>query len=181
MAICSSFYQYLLLEEYTYTNPVALIRQKSKFVQKRQGHTRVRRLSQLQWQMVVDTAQQMAAEKPESNERTLFMLSALYSMYLRISELAASERWVPAIAPVRLQKSTSILSSKNAINRPERRKSCPAENSGMIANNFNDLVRINGNLHPLIFWKPIYVRPVSKEVRVQIFVIKKPQRQRQPG
>jgi hypothetical protein len=24
----------------------------------------------------------------------------------------------------------------------------------MIANNFNDLVRVNGNLHPLIFWKP---------------------------
>jgi site-specific recombinase XerD len=97
MAICSSFYQYLLLEEYTYTNPVALIRQKSKFVQKRQGHTRVRRLSQLQWQMVVDTAEQMAAEKPDSHERTLFMLSALYSMYLRISELAASERWVPTM------------------------------------------------------------------------------------
>ncbi len=95
MAICSSFYQYLLLEEYTYTNPVALIRQKSKFVQSRQGHTKVRRLSPTQWQMVVDTAEQMAAERPESHERTLFMLSMLYSMYLRISELAASERWVP--------------------------------------------------------------------------------------
>jgi len=97
MAICSSFYQYLLLEEYTYTNPVALIRQKSKFVQKRQGHTRVRRLNQLQWQVVINTADQMAAEKPHSHERTLFMLSALYSMYLRISELAASDRWVPTM------------------------------------------------------------------------------------
>ena len=97
MAICSSFYQYLLLEEYTYTNPVALIRQKSKFVQKRQGHTRVRRLSQLQWQVVINTADQMATEKPYSHERTLFMLSALYSMYLRISELAASDRWVPTM------------------------------------------------------------------------------------
>jgi len=97
MAICSSFYQYLLLEEYTYTNPVALIRQKSKFVQSRQGHTKVRRLSPTQWQMVVDTAEQMAAERPESHERTLFMLSMLYSMYLRISELAASERWVPTM------------------------------------------------------------------------------------
>ena len=116
MAICSSFYQYLLLEEYTYTNPVALIRQKSKFVQKRQGHTRVRRLSQLQWQMVVDTAQQMAAEKPESNERTLFMLSALYSMYLRISELAASERWVPT-------SSSAITDKYIDIELKERHKS----------------------------------------------------------
>lgn len=97
MAICRSFYQYLLLEEYVYSNPVALIRQKSKFVQKRQGHTRVRRLSPLQWQVVITTAEQMAADKPGSHERTLFMLSALYSMYLRISELAASDRWTPTM------------------------------------------------------------------------------------
>ena len=97
MAITSSFFQYLVLEEYTYTNPVALIRQKSKFVQKRQGLTKVRRLSPLQWQMVIHTAEQMAIEKPHSHERTLFMLSALYSMYLRISELAASDRWVPTM------------------------------------------------------------------------------------
>lgn len=97
MAITSSFYQYLLLEEYTYTNPVALIRQKSKFVQKRQGHTKVRRLSQQQWQTVFETAEQMAIERPQSHERTLFILSALYSMYLRISELASSERWIPTM------------------------------------------------------------------------------------
>ncbi len=97
MAITSSFFQYLVLEEYTYTNPVALIRQKSKFVQKRQGHTKVRRLSPLQWQVVIHTAEQMALETPHSHERTLFMLSALYSMYLRISELAASDRWVPTM------------------------------------------------------------------------------------
>ena len=80
------------LEEYTFSNPVALIRQKSKFVQKRQGHTQVRRLSQHQWHTLIETAQSMAAENPGSHERTLFMISALYSMYLGISELAASER-----------------------------------------------------------------------------------------
>ena len=97
LAIISSFYQYLLLAEYTYTNPVALIRQKSKFVQKRQGHTQVRRLSQLQWQALIETAQAMATENPGAHERTLFMISILYSLYLRISELAASERWVPTM------------------------------------------------------------------------------------
>ncbi|MDJ0808196.1 MAG: site-specific integrase, partial [Gammaproteobacteria bacterium] len=97
LAIISSFYQFLLLAEYTYTNPVALIRQKSKFVQKRQGHTQVRRLSQLQWQTLIETAQDMAMKNPGAHERTLFMTSALYSLYLRISELAASERWVPTM------------------------------------------------------------------------------------
>jgi integrase len=86
-----------LLEEYTYTNPVALIRQKSKFVQKRQGLTKVRRLSLEQWHTVIEAAEHMAEKNPESHERTLFILSALYGMYLRISELAASERWIPTM------------------------------------------------------------------------------------
>ncbi|MCP4936348.1 MAG: site-specific integrase [bacterium] len=97
LAILGSFFQYLLLEEYTFSNPVALMRQKSKFVQKRQGLTKVRRLSQQQWQTVIETAQSMATENPQAHERTLFIISALYSMYLRISELAASERWTPTM------------------------------------------------------------------------------------
>ncbi len=97
LAIISSFYQYLLLEEYTFSNPVALIRQKSKFVQKRQSHTQVRRLSQQQWQTLIESAKLMASENPIAHERTLFMLSALYSMYLRISELSASDRWGPTM------------------------------------------------------------------------------------
>jgi len=95
LAIIGSFCQFLQMEEYTVANPVALIRQKSKFVQKRQSHTTVRRLSQQQWQTLIETAEQMAMEKPQSHERTLFMISVLYGMYLRISELAASDRWTP--------------------------------------------------------------------------------------
>jgi len=37
----------------------------------------------------------MAEENPALHERTLFIMSALYSMYLRISELSASARWIP--------------------------------------------------------------------------------------
>ena len=98
LAIIGSFFQYLQMEQYTVSNPVALIRQKSKFVQKRQGHTTVRRLSTQQWQTVIDTAAQLAEEEPANHERTLFMISALYSMYLRISELGASDRWTPTMS-----------------------------------------------------------------------------------
>lgn len=97
LAILGSFYQYLVLSEYTYSNPVALIRQKSKYVQRRQGPSKVRRLSQAQWQTVLDTAEQMAEAQPDMHERTLFMVSALYAMYLRISELSATERWTPTM------------------------------------------------------------------------------------
>ena len=76
---------------------MALIRQKSKFVQKRQSHSTVRRLSQQQWQALIQSAESMAEEKPESHERTLFMISTLYGMYLWISELGSSERWTPSM------------------------------------------------------------------------------------
>jgi site-specific recombinase XerD len=94
-AILSSFYKYLEQEEYVALNPVAQIRQKSKFLRKRQNKAPVRRLSELQWAYVIETAELMAKENPGSHERTLFIMNALFAMYLRISELAASDRWEP--------------------------------------------------------------------------------------
>ncbi len=96
-AILSTFYNYLLQEEYVSMNPVALIRQKSKFIRKQHGPLKIRRLSELQWQYVIETAQKMAESSPDTHERTLFIMSCLYSMYLRISELAASLRWSPTM------------------------------------------------------------------------------------
>jgi len=97
MAILSSFFNFMLQEEYVESNPVALIRQKSKFVKKRQGPAKIRRLSEKQWQTVIQVAEKMANENPRVHERTLFIMSALYSMYLRISELSSNERWSPTM------------------------------------------------------------------------------------
>lgn len=94
-AILSSFFNYLLQEEYVFMNPVALIRQKNKFIRKSQGQPKIRRLSDLQWQTVINTAKELAEKNPDQHERTLFVMSILYSMYLRISELTASDRWTP--------------------------------------------------------------------------------------
>ncbi|MFC3908142.1 tyrosine-type recombinase/integrase [Legionella dresdenensis] len=96
-AILSTLFNFLIAEEYLYSNPVALIRQKSKFVRKKQQAAPVRRLSVLQWQAVLHAAEVLAVENPEMHERTLFILSMLYGMYLRISELAASDRWIPTM------------------------------------------------------------------------------------
>lgn len=94
-AILSSFFNFLEQEEYTSGNPIAQIRQKSKFLRKHQGKKPIRRLSELQWMYIIETAEKMAQENPLLHERTLFMMNALFGMYLRISELAASERWMP--------------------------------------------------------------------------------------
>ena len=94
-SILNSFYHYLEQEEYVFGNPIAQMRQKSKFIRKRQHKTPVRRLSELQWAYVIETAEKMAAENPARHERTLFIMNALFAMYLRISELAANRHWQP--------------------------------------------------------------------------------------
>ncbi len=94
-AILGSFYTFLIQEEYVFHNPVAQIRQKSKFIRKQQNMAPIRRLSELQWSYVIETVELLAEQEPDKHERTLFMMNALYGMYLRISELAASARWEP--------------------------------------------------------------------------------------
>ncbi|TGG95679.1 site-specific integrase [Natronospirillum operosum] len=96
-AILSSFFNFLIQEEAVTSNPVALIRQKSKFLVSGQRRE-VRRLSNLQWDFVLETAELMAAEDPDHHERTLFVMQCLYAMYLRISELVADERHVPTMS-----------------------------------------------------------------------------------
>lgn len=94
-AILSSYFNYLEQEEHTFGNPISQIRQKSKFLRKHHGMKTIRRLSELQWAYIIETAELMAAENPGLHERTLFIMNALFAMYLRISELAASARWIP--------------------------------------------------------------------------------------
>lgn len=97
----SSFYDYLLQEELVNANPVALIRQKSKFIQKDQQQAVVRRISNTQWGYVLDTAERMANESPEPYERALFIMNCLFAMYLRISELVTDERSTPVMGDFR--------------------------------------------------------------------------------
>jgi len=93
-AVLSSLCNFLIQEDYLEFNPVAQIRQKGKFVRKSQSSRPIRRLSQLQWSYVLETAEKMA-QKDSLHERTLFIMNALFGMYLRISELVETERWSP--------------------------------------------------------------------------------------
>jgi hypothetical protein len=63
--------------------------------------TPVRRLTELQWDTVIETVEKLADTEPKKHERSLFIMNALYSMYLRISELVVSERWVPKMSDFR--------------------------------------------------------------------------------
>lgn len=94
--ILSSFYSFLLQEQIVQVNPFSLIRQKSKFLQKEAKSPVIRRLSNEQWETVINVAKDKAAQNPP-HKRTIFILSCLFGMYLRISELAASPWWTPTI------------------------------------------------------------------------------------
>ncbi|MDH5377592.1 MAG: site-specific integrase [Gammaproteobacteria bacterium] len=100
-SILSSFFGYLIQEELIESNPVALIRQKSKFVKKNQQQAPVRRISNLQWEYVIETIEQAANENPVEYERSLFIMNCLFAMYLRISELVADERSEPKMGDFR--------------------------------------------------------------------------------
>ena len=96
-SILSSFYNFLIQEDYTEINPLLSLRQKNKYIRKHHGKQKIRRLSELQWHYVIETANLMANENSKDH-RTLFIMTSLYAMYLRISELAASERWTPTMS-----------------------------------------------------------------------------------
>ncbi len=94
-SVLSSYFSFLMQENQMAANPVAQIRQKSKFIRKHQSSAQTRRLSPLQWTFVIETAQYLAATDPVVHERTLFIMNALYALYLRISELVETPRWIP--------------------------------------------------------------------------------------
>ncbi|MBP9721913.1 MAG: site-specific integrase [Gammaproteobacteria bacterium] len=97
-SVISSFYNFLIQENHTEINPALQIRQKNKYFRKENKSSHIiRKLSDLQWGYVIETAEIMAQENPDKHHRTLFIMSALYGMYLRISELSASKRWTPTM------------------------------------------------------------------------------------
>ena len=95
-SVLSSFFNFLIQENYITANPIAQLRQKSKFLRKKQqSKGQIRRLSPLQWDYVMEAAETLARKDPLVHERTLFIMNALYAMYLRISELVETSRWQP--------------------------------------------------------------------------------------
>lgn len=94
--VLNSFYNTLLVEEKIAINPVILVKQKSRYIQKQQTQKQILRLTDEQWEACVQTINEMA-ENNEVYQRVLFIISAMYLMYLRISEFVATERWTPSM------------------------------------------------------------------------------------
>jgi site-specific recombinase XerD len=99
-AVCGSFFQHAIDEGLTEVNPFRAIKQKSVYKQRNTLDVAGRSLTQLQWSYVLETAEQLANEDPR-HERTLFILSTLFSMYLRVSDLVGRDNWAPTMGDFR--------------------------------------------------------------------------------
>ena len=98
LSILSSFYNYHTESGRLNRNPIRLLRQKSRLIAQHNTQRSIRRLSELQWSTLLETTEKMTIDNPERYERSLFILSCLYAMYLRISELTASQQWIPLMS-----------------------------------------------------------------------------------
>ncbi|KWW16644.1 integrase [Pseudomonas putida] len=105
-AVCGSFFQFCTDEGLTESiNPIRAIKQKSKYKQRVSGTQKAKSLTPLQWSYVLDTAEGMASSDPDKHERTLFIISTIFSMYLRISDLAGRDNWQPLMSDFRKDSS----------------------------------------------------------------------------
>ncbi|WP_409488200.1 tyrosine-type recombinase/integrase [Pseudomonas promysalinigenes] len=100
--IANGFYEYLVEEEITSSNPFRKVTKKGQYSSSRLESSTSRALTPLQWDYVIDTAESMAAADPRKHERTLFVLVTMFSMYLRISDIVGRTNWQPTMGDFRL-------------------------------------------------------------------------------
>ena len=89
-----AFYKYLMNEEICYGNPAQLAKKDCRYFIADAQVKEIRRLTEEQWQFVIDIALQKANENP-IYERSLFVIASLKTLFLRISELSERKDWSP--------------------------------------------------------------------------------------
>ncbi|SEL14288.1 Site-specific recombinase XerD [Colwellia chukchiensis] len=90
------FYNYLMAEDFCIGNPAQIAKKDCRHFIIDSQVKEIKRLTASQWQYVLDTAVEMADENPIF-ERNLFVIAALKTLFLRISELSERENWLPTM------------------------------------------------------------------------------------
>ncbi|MFL0799462.1 MAG: site-specific integrase [Agarilytica sp.] len=92
-----AFYKYLMNEEHLYGNPAQIAKTDCRHFIKDAQVKEIRRLTEAQWQYVFNVALRLA-EEDRGYERSLFIICALKTLFLRISELSEREDWTPIMS-----------------------------------------------------------------------------------
>lgn len=91
-----AFYKFLMDEEYCLGNPAQLAKKDCRYFIKDAQVKDAKRLSEEQWQVLLDTATEMA-DRNRKYERNLFLIAALKTLFLRISEFSERPDWMPVM------------------------------------------------------------------------------------
>jgi integrase len=98
------FFKDLLIEEYADANYIPIVKKRCPYLVNNVKQQEVQRLSELQWEFVLETARNLA-DNNSRYERHLFLVASLKSLYLRISELGVRNspvtgdpEWVPIMS-----------------------------------------------------------------------------------
>lgn len=92
-----AFYKYLMNEEYLFGNPAQIAKGDCRHFIKDSQVKEVRRLTESQWRYVLKITQELA-EQDHIYERSLFIICALKTLFLRISELSERPNWSPVMS-----------------------------------------------------------------------------------
>ncbi|MCO4798128.1 MAG: site-specific integrase [Colwelliaceae bacterium] len=92
----SVFYNFLMSNELCPGNPAQVARKDCRHFITDAQVKEVKRLTTMQWQFVLDTAEEMANNNP-NYERNLFVIASLKTLFLRISELSERPNWSPVM------------------------------------------------------------------------------------
>ncbi|MCP4991202.1 MAG: site-specific integrase, partial [Colwellia sp.] len=90
------FYNYLMAEDFCIGNPAQIAKKDCRHFIIDSQVKEIKRLTASQWQYCLDTAVNMADENSVF-ERNLFVIAALKTLFLRISELSERETWSPTM------------------------------------------------------------------------------------
>jgi len=111
----NAFYEFLMLEEYTEGNPVKVSKKRCPYFVEDTTSKDVMRLTDLQWDVIVDTAEKIAHENSRY-ERHLFLVMAVKALKLRISELGVRKstrsddiEWTPVFGHFYINKEYWVL------------------------------------------------------------------------
>jgi len=89
LSILSSYFNFLIDREHILFNPVALIRQKSRYKTTEADKPIIRRLTNEHWQLILSLVEKDVRLEVTEAPRALFIIASLYLMGLRISEIAS--------------------------------------------------------------------------------------------
>ena len=88
------FYNFLMGEELCYGNPAQIAKKDCKHFINDAQVKEIKRLTTEQWQYLLDTAVEQA-DSDSNFERSLFVIAALKTLFLRVSELSERDNWSP--------------------------------------------------------------------------------------